>query len=447
MVIGISDEFTTFAQHAAIKVCGVGGGGGNAVNRMIRSGLQEVEFIVVNTDAQALKNSAAPRRLQIGTSITTGLGAGAKPDVGRNAALEDRDRLAEALKGADMVFLTAGLGGGTGTGAAPVVAEIAASTGALTVAIVTLPFAFEGMERMENARNGLKELEQHVNSLIVVPNERVAALGQNKISFLNAFEQADEVLHNGVRAITDLITINGLVNVDFADVRTIMEVGGRALMGIGSAEGERRAVRAAEEAIVCPLLEQSNINGAMGVIVNVSGGRDIGMREMEEAVTTVRKAAHPRARIIFGAVVDEEDRPELQVMVIAAGFPAEASTSVTFFNDDFDERISTSPGYTPTTATTGDSDASTITEPPPAPTASAPGTPEKTIDPRKVSPGLAPGLQTDFVDDPVPDSPAEPNVSWSPDADFDRPTYQRNVKDKDEDSSALPAWLRRRIRK
>ena len=248
MTIGLSDEFTTFAQRALIKVCGVGGGGGNAVNRMIAAGLRDVEFIAINTDVQALQNSPAPRRLQIGKELTHGLGAGAKPEIGRQAALEDRERLTEALRGADMVFLTAGLGGGTGTGAAPVVAEIAASSGALTVGIVTMPFSFEGVERMENARKGLSELEEQVNSLIVVPNDRVAALGQNKTSFLNAFQQADEVLHNGVRAITDLITVHGLINVDFADVRTIMEVGGRALMGIGVAEGERRAVRAAEEA-------------------------------------------------------------------------------------------------------------------------------------------------------------------------------------------------------
>ena len=425
MTIGLSDEFTTFAQRAVIKVVGVGGGGGNAVNRMIAAGLRDVEFIVVNTDAQALQNSPAPRRLQIGMELTHGLGAGAKPEVGKKAALEDRERLSEALRGADMVFLTAGLGGGTGTGASPVVAELAASTGALTVSIVTLPFSFEGAERMENARAGLAELEQHVNSIIVVPNDRVATLGQNKISFLNAFQQADEVLHNGVRAITDLITVHGLINVDFADVRTIMEVGGRALMGIGAAEGERRAVRAAEEAIVCPLLEQSNINGAMGVIVNVTGGRDIGMREMEEAVSTVRKAAHPRARIIFGAVVEETERPELQVMVIAAGFSPEAAAYLEMQDPAFEPSFDEPQAYAPAE--------------PAAATAAPPEESEAPSD-------FTPGQQTEFIQEqPVAEDPERvPDLPPS-DVDFDRPTFQR-MKDGDEESS-LPGWLRKRIKR
>lgn len=321
MAIGISDEFTSFDQRAVIKVCGLGGGGGNAVTRMIEAGLKDVEFIAINTDAQVLKKSPAGVRLQIGTNMTGGLGSGARPEVGEKAAIEDRERISEVLQSADMVFLTAGLGGGTGTGSSPVVAEIARSSGALTVAIVTLPFSFEGNERMQNALRGLAKLEEHVDTLIVVPNDRVAELCQNNISFLNAFRQADEVLHNGVRAISELITVPGLINLDFADVRTIMKARGRALMGIGIAEGEDRAVRAAKEAIVCPLLEQSNIEGAMGVIVNIKGGCDIGMREVQQAVSTVQKAAHPDANIIFGAVVDEEERPELQVTVIAAGFP------------------------------------------------------------------------------------------------------------------------------
>jgi len=420
MTIGISDEFTTFAQRAVIKVCGVGGGGGNAINRMIAAGLRDVEFIVINTDVQALQNSPAPRRLQIGKELTHGLGAGAKPEVGRQAAIEDRERLSEALRGADMVFLTAGLGGGTGTGAAPVVAEIAASTGSLTVGIVTMPFSFEGVERMDNARTGLADLEKHVNSLIVVPNDRVAALGQNKVSFLNAFQQADEVLHNGVRAITDLITIHGLINVDFADVRTIMEVGGRALMGIGVADGERRAIRAAEEAIVCPLLEQSSIQGATGVIVNITGGRDIGMREMEEAVSTVRKAAHPKARIIFGAVVDETDRPELQVMVIAAGFKVDGAA---FDTIDLTE-----------TAVPQRQAAA----PPPLPKATEPETPQETA--------VAPGTQIEFIEAAPP--PKEPEFASEPmpsDTDFDKPTYQR-MQETEEDL-ALPTWLRKRMKK
>ncbi len=327
MSIGMSDEFQSFDQRAVIKVCGIGGGGGNAIGRMIQAGLSDVEFITINTDAQALKHSPAGIRLQIGVQLTNGLGSGAKPDIGLKAAEEDRERIREVLSGADMVFLTAGLGGGTGTGASPIVAEEARSGGALTVAIVTLPFGFEGKERMANAMTGLKELEKHVDTLIVVPNDRVAALCQGNMSFLQAFSMADEVLANGVRAISELITVPGLINLDFADVRTIMQARGRALMGIGAAEGENRAVLAAEEAIVCPLLEQSNINGAMGVIVNIKGGCDIGMREVQLAVTTVKKAAHPDANIIFGAVIDEDERPELQVTVIAAGFPKGVSES------------------------------------------------------------------------------------------------------------------------
>lgn len=327
--MGIADEFSSFDQRAIIKVCGIGGGGGNAVGRMIEGGLSDVEFITINTDAQALKNSPAGTRVQIGVGMTNGLGSGARPEVGLKAAEEDRDRIKETLRGADMVFLTAGLGGGTGTGASPVVAQEATSAGALTVAIVTLPFGFEGTERMDNALRGLADLEKYVDTIIVVPNDRVAALCNNNVSLLNAFHQADDVLHNGVRAISELITVPGLINLDFADVRTIMQSRGRALMGIGTAQGEGRAVKAAEMAIVCPLLEQSNINGAMGVIVNIKGGCDIGMREVQEAVTTVKKAAHPNANIIFGAVIDDTERPELQVTVIAAGFPRGAAEMMT----------------------------------------------------------------------------------------------------------------------
>lgn len=319
---GMSNEFVTFDQRAVIKVCGVGGGGGNAVTRMIEEGLQDVEFIAINTDAQALKRSPAPCRLQIGSGLTGGLGSGAQPGKGRKAAEEDRDRISDVIIGADMVFVTCGLGGGTGTGAAPIVAEIARNSGALTVAIATLPFDFEGAERMENAMKGLAELQEMVDTIIVIPNDRVAQLCQDNISLLHAFRRADEVLHNGVRAISELITVPGLINLDFADVRTIMQSRGRALMGIGVAEGEDRAVRAANEAIVCPLLEQSNIEGATGVIVNVKAGCDIRMREVQEAVTTVQRAAHPKANIIFGAVVEESERPDLQVTVIAAGFDA-----------------------------------------------------------------------------------------------------------------------------
>ncbi|MDZ4858711.1 MAG: cell division protein FtsZ [Candidatus Hydrogenedentes bacterium] len=321
MTIRISDELSSFDQQAVIKVCGIGGGGGNAVGRMIEAGMKDVEFITINTDAQALKHSPAGTRLQIGD---IGLGAGARPEMGQQAALEDRERINDVLRGADMIFITAGLGGGTGTGATPIVAEVARETGALTVGIVTLPFQFEGHARTDNALKGLAALEPHVDALIVVPNDRLSLLCHENVSFLNAFRLADEVLHNGVRAISELITLPGLINLDFADVRTIMSKSGRALMGIGSAEDDKRAMRAAQEAIICPLLEKSSIDGAIGVIVNIKGGSDMSMREVHEAVTTVQKAAHPSANIIFGAIIDDDPRPEIQVTVIAAGFPYES---------------------------------------------------------------------------------------------------------------------------
>jgi len=415
MVTGMADEFTTFAQRARIKVCGVGGGGGNAVNRMIAAGLQDVDFIVVNTDAQALKNSPAPRRLQIGLEVTAGLGSGGKPEIGKKAAQEDTERLTEALRGADMVFLTAGMGGGTGTGAAPVVAEIARATGALTLGIVTLPFNFEGVVRRDNAMAGLLELEKQVNSLIVIPNDRVAALGQNRVSFLNAFEQADEVLHNGVRAITQLIQVHGLWNVDFADFRTVMDAGGRALMGIGRAQGERRAVCAAEEAIVCPLLEQSSINGATGVIVNIRGGRDIGMREVEEAVTVVKEAAHPNATLFVGAALDDEEHPELEVTVIAAGFSADDAIG------DIPSRPRESRMYTfslPPEITLDDIE------------------PETTPDPAPEEPPQAEsGAQIDLLaDQPAPQAEDDPG-------DIETPVEKPYREDED---IAIPTWFRKR---
>ena len=415
MTIGMSDDFASFDQRAVIKVCGIGGGGGNAVNRMIAAGMQDVDFILINTDAMALKNSPAPTRVQIGNEITGGLGSGAKPDVGERAALEDREHLNEILRGADMVFLTSGLGGGTGTGASPVVAEIASSSGALTVAIVTLPFAFEGDERMENALRGLGALEQHVDSLIVVPNERVAELGGDKsVPLLDAFYRADEVLHNGVRAITELITVHGLINVDFADVRTIMQARGRALMGIGRADGDGRAVRAAEEAIVCPLLEQSSIDGAMGVIVNIKGGCDIGMREVQEAVATVKAAAHPLANIIFGAVVDEEERPELQVTVIAAGFQGEVAAQPAPVREI----------TPPPRPDTGQDDAPE--------TDTTPAVPDQEVGGQADTPGL----QTEF---PVTDPAAAESAAGDTSDDF-IPAYKR----KQDEEDFIPAFMRKR---
>jgi len=429
MAIGITEEFTSFDQRAVIKVCGIGGGGGNAVTRMISAGLKGVDFITINTDALALKHSPAGTRLQIGAEITSGLGAGAEPEVGQKAALEDLGRIEEMVRGADMVFVTAGLGGGTGTGACPIVAEVARKSGALTIGIVTLPFEFEGSRRMENALRGLAELENHVDSLIVVPNERLATLCQgSNISFLNAFTQADEVLHNGVRAISEVIHVLGLVNRDFADVRTTMKNGGRALMGIGVAEGENRAVRAAEEAIICPLLEQSSIDGAMGVIVNIKSGCDIGMQEVQQAVGIVKKAAHPNANILFGAVVDNEQRPEVQVTVIAAGFRNAAPYSETVAATQTAKPVEVvGPQQTPAESA---APAGTVATPAAMPTTTTET--EKVIKPIAVSSGVPETANT-----PVPQMLFPEEDSRKPDLVAARTA--------DEEDMGLPPFWRRRL--
>lgn len=305
---------------AVIKVVGVGGGGSNAVNRMIEAGVRGVEFIVANTDAQALEDSEADVTLQIGTELTKGLGAGANPDVGHGAAAESRDAIKEALKGADMVFVTAGEGGGTGTGAAPVIADIAKNEiGALTVGVVTRPFSFEGSQRSRSADSGIAHLRENVDTLIVIPNERLLSVVERRTTILEAFQEADNVLRQGVQGITDLITIPGLINLDFADVRTIMENSGSALMGIGTASGETRAVDAAEQAISSPLLEES-IDGATGILLSISGGSDLGLFELNEAAEVVSSAADEGANIIFGSVVDESLGDSVRVTVIATGF-------------------------------------------------------------------------------------------------------------------------------
>jgi cell division protein FtsZ len=308
-------------QHylAVIKVVGIGGGGVNAVNRMIDAGLKGVEFVAVNTDAQALILSDADVKLSVGRDLTRGLGAGSDPDIGRQAAEEARDDLAEALAGADMVFITAGEGGGTGTGAAPVVAEIAKSAGALTIAIVTRPFTFEGRRRSLQAEQGIQTLKDKVDTHIVIPNDRLLTVADEKTSMLNAFNMADEVLLQGVQGITDLITTPGLINTDFADVKMIMRDAGSALMGIGYGSGEGRALAAARSAISSPLLE-SSIEGARGILLNVSGGSDLGLLEVNEAAEVIHSVAHPDANIIFGAVIDDAMGDEIRVTVIAAGF-------------------------------------------------------------------------------------------------------------------------------
>ncbi|MGI8512464.1 MAG: cell division protein FtsZ [Solirubrobacteraceae bacterium] len=305
---------------AVIKVVGVGGGGTNAVNRMVDAGLRGVEFIAANTDSQALQMCDADIKLNIGHELTKGLGAGANPDVGMGAAAESRDDIKEALKGADMVFVTAGEGGGTGTGAAPVIAEIAKNEiGALTVGVVTRPFEFEGAKRAGQAQEGIERLREQVDTLIVIPNEKLLTIVERRTSILDAFREADNVLRQGVQGITDLITIPGLINLDFADVRTVMSDAGTALIGIGSAAGESRAVEAAKGAISSPLLEES-VEGAAGILLNITGGKDLGLFEVNEAAEIISSAADTNANVIFGAVIDDGMQDEVRVTVIATGF-------------------------------------------------------------------------------------------------------------------------------
>ena len=304
---------------AVIKVVGIGGGGVNAINRMIEVGLKGVEFIAINTDAQALLMSDADVKLDVGRELTRGLGAGADPEVGRRAAEDHTEEIEEALRGADMVFVTAGEGGGTGTGGAPVVAKIAKTLGALTIGVVTRPFTFEGRRRANQAESGIASLREEVDTLIVIPNDRLLSISDRTVSMLDAFRSADQVLLSGVQGITDLITTPGLINLDFADVKSVMQGAGSALMGIGSARGEDRAVQAAELAISSPLLEAS-IEGAHGVLLSVQGGSDLGLFEINEAARLVQEAAHPEANIIFGAVIDDSLGDEVRVTVIAAGF-------------------------------------------------------------------------------------------------------------------------------
>jgi cell division protein FtsZ len=305
---------------AVIKVVGVGGGGTNAVNRMVDAGLRGVEFIAANTDAQALAMCDADIKLNIGHELTKGLGAGANPEVGHGAAAESRDEIKEALKGADMVFVTAGEGGGTGTGAAPVIAEIAKNEiGALTVGVVTRPFVFEGSQRAKQAEEGIQRLREQVDTLIVIPNEKLLGIVERRTTILEAFKEADNVLRQGVQGITDLITIPGLINLDFADVRTIMHNAGTALMGIGSGSGETRAVDAAKAAIASPLLEEA-VEGATGILLNITGGHDLGLFEVNEAAEVVNAASDKDSNIIFGAVIDDSMGDDVRVTVIATGF-------------------------------------------------------------------------------------------------------------------------------
>ncbi len=305
---------------AKIKVVGVGGGGGNAVNRMIQAGIKGVEFLVANTDVQAMRASLAPVKLQIGGKLTKGLGAGANPEIGKQAALEDTDRILEALSGADMIFITTGMGGGTGTGAAPIIASLAAELGALTVAVVTKPFGFEGKRRRVQAEQGIRALRDTVDTLITIPNERLLNFVERGTSLGDAFKIADDILRQAVQGISDLITVPGEINLDFADVRTIMHGMGMALMGTGVSSGEHRAVEAAQRAISSPLLEEASIEGAKGVLINVTGGSDMTLFEVHEAASIIQEAADEEANIIFGTVIDPRMKDEVKVTVIATGF-------------------------------------------------------------------------------------------------------------------------------
>jgi len=305
---------------ARIKVIGAGGCGGNAVNHMIAAGLRNVEFVAVNTDAQALQNSVAPLRLQIGQAVTRGRGTGGNPDVGRKAALEDEERLREVLSGAEMVFVTAGMGGGTGTGSAPVIARLAREIGALTVGVVTKPFQFEGHRRMTQAEDGLRELKAAVDTLITIPNQRLLSVTTRATPLRESFQRADDVLLQAVRGISELVTVHGLINLDFADVRSIMAEMGMAMMGAASASGESRAIEAAQRAISSPLLEDLSIKGARGLLINVTGGPDMSLFEVNEAASLIHEEAHEEANIIFGAVIDDKIGDEIRVTVIATGF-------------------------------------------------------------------------------------------------------------------------------
>jgi cell division protein FtsZ len=305
---------------ARIKVVGVGGGGGNAVNRMIEAGIEGIEFLVANTDLQALKRSRAPIKIQLGSRLTKGLGAGADPTVGRDAALEDTEKIIEVLEGADMVFVTTGLGGGTGTGGAPIIASLATELNALTVAVVTKPFHFEGRRRMMQAEQGLRELRESVDTVITIPNERLLHTVERNVSLADSFKVADDVLRQAVQGISDLITVPGLINLDFADVKAIMAGMGLALMGAGRASGEHRAMEATQQAISSPLLEEATIEGAKGVLINITGGPDLTLYEVNEASSIIREAADDDANIIFGAVIDDTMRDEMKITVIATGF-------------------------------------------------------------------------------------------------------------------------------
>ena len=408
---------------AVIKVVGIGGGGVNAVNRMIEVGLKGVEFIAVNTDAQALLMSDADVKLDIGRELTRGLGAGANPEVGRQAAEDHREEIEEVLKGADMVFVTAGEGGGTGTGGAPVVATIARKLGALTIGVVTRPFSFEGKRRGGQAEDGIKELRNECDTLIVIPNDRLLQLGDVGVSLMDAFRSADEVLLSGVQGITDLITTPGLINLDFADVKSVMSGAGSALMGIGSSRGEGRAVQAASKAINSPLLEAS-MDGAHGVLLSIAGGSDLGLFEIHEAASLVQESAHPDANIIFGTVIDDSLGDEVRVTVIAAGFESGTPTHKKLEPTAVASRASLASGQAGRVSTVPQP--AQATQPiPPAPQAAAPprqqppGPPTAPPAQAPAGNGLRPGVQ------PSPQPRRATPVAADLDDEVDVPPFMR----------------------
>ncbi|MDV2494620.1 MAG: cell division protein FtsZ [bacterium] len=361
---------------ASIKVIGIGGGGGNAVNTMISAGLGGVEFIVANTDVQALSASTAPQKLQLGAALTRGLGAGSNPEVGRQAAIEDADKISEILEGADMVFLTGGMGGGTCTGAAPVIARIAREMHALVVAVVTKPFLFEGRRRMKVADQGVTELKAEVDTVITIPNQRLLNVVSKQTPLTEAFRIADDVLHQAVQGISDLITVPGLINLDFADVQTIMGEMGMALMGAGSAVGETRAVEAAQRSISSPLLEEGSIDGARGVLINITGGPDLTLYEVNEAANIIFEAAHEDAHIIFGSVIDEAMGDEVRVTVIATGFGSPTAQVRPFAAEELD--------FGPQLKVVGSEDYGETDQ-------------QTDGEPATVEPGLAPAEDVDFL--------------------------------------------------
>jgi cell division protein FtsZ len=426
----VNDDLLEFEDagelKAKIRVIGVGGAGGNALDSMIRAGLTGVEFIAANTDAQALMHKLAPIKVQLGIEVTRGLGCGANPDRGRAAAIEDREKLRDLLIGSDMVFVTAGLGGGTGTGAAPVIAEVAREVGALTVAVVTKPFPFEGRQRGRHAEKGLEDLHRVVDTLITIPNHRLLALAGKDTPMLASFKLADEVLLNAVKGISDLITVHGLINLDFADVRTIMNEMGMALMGTGIGVGESRAKDAAYAAISSPLLEDVSIDGARGVLINITGGPDMTLWEVNEASTLVQEAAHEDANIIFGAVIDETMKPgELRVTVIATGLGDERATKGT----ERAARASSAPSETAYVQAIRRE----------APLAAPPAASAREAEP------APPARQTPVV--AIHDPAAAPEFVSPYEDEYDVPAFLRrrrpDPKDDDVEKRELPAFLRR----